>query len=84
MDIYQAGEPLVCTNRIAGLQHISLHILRDKKGNQHIAVDPVGINKGNWVFTSSGSAARFASGDFKVLTDLTVCGIIDYWEEEDY
>ena len=82
MDIYQAEEPLICTLRISGLQHMSLHILRDQFGKQHVAVDPVGISKGNWVFTSSGSAARFAAGNFSVLTDLTVCGIIDSWEED--
>jgi len=30
----------------------------------------------------SGSAARYATGEFATLTDLTVGGIIDFWEEE--
>ena len=45
-----------------------------------MAVDPVGAREGNWVFTLSGSAARYAAGDFGILTDLTIGGIIDYWE----
>ena len=43
-------------------------------------VDPVGAREGNWVFTSSGSAARFACPNPEVQTDLTIGGIIDYWE----
>jgi len=82
MDILQVEEPLVCTRRIAGLQQISLRILRDMKGKRHVAVDPVGAREGNWVFTMSGSAARYASGNFEILTDLTIGGIIDFWEAE--
>jgi hypothetical protein len=33
------------------------------------------------VFTVSGSAARYAAGDFALLTDLTIGGIIDHWEQ---
>jgi microcompartment protein CcmK/EutM len=47
---------------------------------QHVAIDPVGSREGNWVFTVSGSAARYATGDYEVLTDLTIGGIIDFWE----
>ena len=83
MDILQAEAPLVCTRRVAGLQHISLRILRDNKGKQHVAVDPVGVREGNWVFTLSGSAARYAAGNFEILTDLTIGGIIDFWEVEE-
>ncbi|MGA7966447.1 MAG: carboxysome peptide B [Gammaproteobacteria bacterium] len=82
MDILQVEAPLVCTRRIQGLQHTSLRVLRDSKGGRHVAVDPVGACEGNWVFTVSGSAARYACGDFGVLTDLTIGGIIDYWEVE--
>ena len=83
MDILQVEAPLVCTRRVAGLQHISLRILRDKSGKHHVAVDPVGAREGNWVFTLSGSAARYAAGNFDILTDLTIGGIIDFWEVED-
>ena len=82
MEILQVEEPLVCTRRVAGLQQISLRILRDMKGRRHVAVDPVGAREGNWVFTMSGSAARYASGNFGILTDLTIGGIIDFWEAD--
>jgi len=80
MDILQVEEPLVCTRRVAGLQQMSLRVLRDASGKQHVAVDPVGAREGNFVFTLSGSAARYATGDYEVLTDLTIGGIIDFWE----
>jgi carboxysome peptide B len=80
MDILQVESPLVCTRRIDGLEQTSLRVLRDAGGGRHVAVDPVGAREGNWVFTVSGSAARYASGDFRVLTDLTIGGIIDNWQ----
>ncbi len=82
MDILQAESPLVCTRRVDGLKHTSLRVLRDALGKRVVAVDPVGVRPGNWVFTVSGSAARYAAGDFGVLTDLTIAGIIDYWEAD--
>jgi ethanolamine utilization protein EutN len=83
MEILQVEAPLVCTYRAPGLQHVSLRVLRDvNTGKRQVAVDPVGCREGNWVFTSMGSAARYAAGDFEVLTDLTICGIIDFWEEQ--
>ena len=84
MEILQVEAPLVCTHRVAGLQHVSLRVLRNAQtGKRQVAVDPVGCREGNWVFTSMGSAARYAAGDFEVLTDLTICGIIDSWEENE-
>lgn len=83
MDILQVQSPLVCTRRVAGLKQTSLRVLRDAGGKFHVAVDPVGVREGNWVFTVSGSAARYACGDFGVLTDLTIGGIIDNWEPDD-
>ncbi|MDD3759657.1 MAG: carboxysome peptide B [Acidithiobacillus sp.] len=71
---------LVTTRRIPGLKQASLRILRDSNGKMVVATDPVGVPKGKWVFTVSGSAARYAQGDFEVLTDLTIGGIIDFWE----
>ena len=82
MEIMRVEEPLVCTRRIAGLQQISLRILRDTKGRRHVAVDPVSVREGNWVFTMGGSAARYATGNFEVLTDMTIGGIIDFWEAD--
>ena len=81
MDILQVEGPLVCTQRIEGLKHVSLRVLRDMKGKRHVAIDTVGAHEGNWVYMVSGSAARYAAGDFEILTDLTIGGIIDNWAE---
>jgi carboxysome peptide B len=81
MDINQVVGTLVCTQRIPGLAHHSLRILRDSKGKLVVATDPVGARPGNWVFTVSGSAGRWAMGEYGVLTDLTIGGIIDDWED---
>jgi hypothetical protein len=35
------------------------------------------------VFTVSGSAGRYAMGNPKILTDLTIGGIIDDWAPEE-
>ena len=82
MDILQVQSSLVCTRRVAGLKQTSLRVLADARGKRVVAVDPIGARPGNWVFAVSGSAARYAAGDFSVLTDLTIGGIIDYWEPE--
>ncbi len=81
MDILQVVSPLVCTSRIPGLAKTSLRVLRNEAGAYSVAVDPVGARDGNWVFVVSGSAARYAAGDYGVLTDLTIGGIIDHWEK---
>lgn len=80
MDIFQVEGPLVCTRRIAGLKHASLRVLRDANGKRQVATDPVGARAGTHVFTVNGSAARYAQGDFAVLTDLAIGGIIDDWD----
>ena len=72
---------MVCTYRIPGLKNSNLRVLRGLKGNKVVATDVVGVTKGNWVFTVSGSAARYAAGDLEILNDLTIGGIIDNWEE---
>jgi ethanolamine utilization protein EutN len=82
MEILQVTEPLVCTRRVEGLRDISLRVLRDLNGKIQVAVDPIGVRPGNWVFTASGSAARYAAGDFRILTDLTIAGIIDFWDAD--
>jgi len=82
MEILQVTKPLVCTRRVEGLRDISLRVLRDLNGKLQVAVDPIGVRPGNWVFTSSGSAARYAAGDFRIFTDLTIAGIIDYWDAD--
>jgi len=82
MDLYEVEGALVCTRRINGLKHVSLRVLRDGRGKRLVATDPVGARSGNQVFTVSGSAARYAQGDFSVLTDLTIGGIIDDRDRE--
>jgi ethanolamine utilization protein EutN len=83
MEINQVVGTLVCTQRVAGLDHCALRLLKDRKGNLLVATDPVGTRPGNWVFTVSGSAGRYAMGDPKILTDLTIGGIIDGWAPEE-
>ncbi len=82
MDILQVEGSLVCTLRHPELYQTSLRVLRDVNGKRQVAVDTCGCRPGNWVFVVSGSGARFACGDFAVLTDLAIGGIIDYWDEE--
>lgn len=79
MQILQVEGSLVCTSRIEGLKHTVFRVVRDEQGKRQAATDPVGAKPGDWVFLSSGSAARYAAGDFEVLTDLTIAGIIDQW-----
>jgi len=81
MEIMRVIDELVCTRRVPGLGVESLRVLEDQKGVLSVATDPVGVPPGKWVFTVSGSAARLAMRDAKVTTDLTICGIIDNWDE---
>jgi len=83
MQILQVEGSLVCTSRVEGLKHSVFRIVRDENGKRQVATDPVGARPGNWVFLASGSAARYAAGDFEILTDLTIAGIIDEWPPEE-
>ena len=80
MEIMEVVSDLVATRRVPGLHSTSLRVVRDAKGRLSVAVDPVGVPEGKWVFTLGGSAARYATGDFRVVTDLTIGGIIDKWD----
>jgi carboxysome peptide B len=82
MEIMRVESDLVATRRVPGLKNLSLRVLVDAKGALSVACDPVGVPPGKWVFTVSGSAARSATGDVKVLTDLTIAGIIDHWDPD--
>ena len=83
MEILQVEAPLVCTHRIAGLQHVSLRVLRDViTGKRQVAVDPVGTRPGDWVICVGSSAAREAAGSKEYPSDLTIVGIIDHWPPE--
>ena len=79
MEIMQVVSDLVVTRRVPGLYSTSLRVVRDAKGRLSVAADPVGVPEGKWVFTMGGSAARYAAGDYRILTDLTIGGIIDGW-----
>ncbi|MDO9467443.1 MAG: carboxysome peptide B [Thiobacillus sp.] len=81
MEIMRVKDELVCTRRIPGLKSASLRVLENQAGGLLVASDPVGVPVGKWVFTASGSAARWAMPDSNVMTDLTICGIIDSWDE---
>ena len=83
MQILQVEGSLFCTSRVEGLKHSVLRVVRDSAGKRQVATDPVGAKPGNWVFLASGSAARYAAGDFEILTDLTIAGIIDEWAPEE-
>jgi len=82
MEIMKVMGRLVCTQRVTGLHHMHLRILRNSSGKDLVAVDPVGAREGNWVFTATGTAARFACPNPETQTDLTIEGIIDHWEPD--
>lgn len=82
MEIMRVCSDLVATRRVPGLKNVSLRVLADEQGKLSVACDPVGVPPGQWVFTVSGSAARYAAGDVAVLTDLTIAGIIDQWDPQ--
>lgn len=78
MKICQVERPLVSTNRIAGLEHRHLQVVRDGSVAA-VAVDPVGCKPGDWVICVGSSAAREAAGSKEYPSDLTIVGIIDHW-----
>lgn len=80
MEIMRVVSELVATRRVPGLRNSSLRVLEDVQGKLSVACDPVGAPPGKWVITTGGSAARIATGDRAILTDLTICGIIDAWD----
>ena len=82
MEIMEVVADLVATRRVPNLYSASLRVVRDSKGRLSVAADPVGVPEGKWVFTLGGSAARYATGDYRILTDLTIGGIIDGWDPD--
>lgn len=83
MNIQQVIDDLVCTRRAPGMGPVSLRVVRDLQGVISVATDAVGAPLGRWVITNTGSAARISMPDKLAITDLTICGIIDHWEEAD-
>jgi ethanolamine utilization protein EutN len=82
MKIQRVVRDLVSTSRIPALQHKSLRVVEDDSGDLEVALDPVGTRPGDFVITITTSAARHATGDYSITTDLTIGGIIDNWSEE--
>ncbi len=82
MKIFQVEGTLVATARIDKLGNRRLLVLREKSGSRSVAVDPVGCKEGDWVIAVGSSAAKDAAGHKDYPSDLTIVGIIDYWDEE--
>lgn len=82
MRICKVEKPLVATNRIASMNHKHLQVVVDGS-SRLVAVDAVGCIPGDWVICVSSSAAREAAGSKEYPSDLTIVGIIDYWDEDE-
>lgn len=82
MQIQRVVRDLVTTQRGYWLTAKSLRVVEDCRGNLEVALDPVGARPGDFVITIGISAARYAAGDPRTTTDLTIGGIIDHWSEE--
>lgn len=80
MKICKVEKPLVSTNRIPGMEHKHLQVVKDGSALA-VAVDAVGAKPGDWVICVGSSAAREAAGSKEYPSDLTIVGIIDHWEE---
>jgi len=81
MKICKVEKPLVATNRIPGMEHKHLQVVLDGS-TRAVAVDAVGCSPGDWVICVGSSAAREAAGSKEYPSDLTIVGIIDYWDED--
>ena len=79
MEIHQVSGDLVLTCRLDGMGRLPIKILKSLSGSTVAAMDPIAVREGDWIFTIANSSARDAAGDKKLLTDLTVGGIIDNW-----
>lgn len=82
MKICKVVKTLVSTNRIKEMGHRPLQVVKEKNGLVSVAVDAVGCIPGDWVIAVGSSAARDAAGSREYPSDLTIVGIIDYWDEE--
>lgn len=82
MKIFQVEGTLVATARISKLENRRLLVVREKSGSASVAVDPVGCKEGDWVIAVGSSAAKDAAGHKDYPSDLTIVGIIDYWDAD--
>ena len=83
MDIQRVVRDLVTTKRNSWLASKSLRVVEDASGALSVALDPVGCKPGDFVITMGGTAARLATDNPKIITDLTIGGIIDHWSPDD-
>lgn len=83
MKICRVETTLVATARIGGLEDRRLLVVKERKSDsKQVAVDPVGCKPGDWVIVVGSSAARDAAGAKDYPSDLTIVGIIDYWDAD--
>lgn len=82
MKVFRVEGTLVATARIGNLDRHRLLVVQERgSGGKQVAVDPVGCKPGDWVIAVGSSAARDAAGSKEYPSDLTIVGIIDYWDE---
>jgi carboxysome peptide A len=81
MKIFQVEGTLVATARIGTLENRRLLVVKERGGGKQVAVDPVGCKPGDWVIAVGSSAAKDAAGHKDYPSDLTIVGIIDYWDD---
>ena len=84
MEIQRVVRDLVTTKRNFWLAAKSLRVVEDHQGNLEVALDPIGCKPGDFVVTIGTSAARFATNNPMITTDLTSGGIIDHWDEAEW
>ncbi len=84
MEIQRVVRDLVTTKRNFWLAAKSLRVVEDYQGNLEVALDPIGCKPGDFVVTIGTSAARYATNNPMITTDLTIGGIIDHWTEEEW
>ncbi|HUN90858.1 MAG TPA: carboxysome peptide A [Burkholderiaceae bacterium] len=83
MKICQVEGTLVATARIGSLENRRLLVVKERgSSGKQVAVDPVGCKPGDWVIAVGSSAARDAAGSKDYPSDLTIVGIIDYWDDD--
>ncbi len=84
MEIQRIVRDLVTTKRDSWLAAKSLRVVEDASGALSVALAPIGCKPGAFVITMWGTAARLATDNRKITTDLTIGGIIDHWSEDDW
>ncbi|MBN9108619.1 MAG: carboxysome peptide A [Pseudonocardia sp.] len=83
MKVFKVEGTLVATARIGNLDRHRLLVVQERgTSSKQVAVDPVGCKPGDWVIAVGSSAARDAAGSKEYPSDLTIVGIIDYWDDE--